>query len=87
MGKVDLVSSRIRAQQLRNRPAVALLFLAISLGASRERHFMHDVMAPRSHNGTITDTELAAVSGFRRDRRLLVRSAARTRAAVGRSTC
>lgn len=53
--------------------AVVALFVAIRLGASRERHFMRDILAPEVTDETITDAELAAVSGFRKQRRAAVR--------------
>ena len=56
--------------------AVVALTVAIRLGAGRERRFMHDLMAPEVTNGTITETELAALSGYRRQRRAALRSRA-----------
>lgn len=57
--------------------AVVLLFVALRLGGGRERRFMRDVLAPELTNGTITEPELHAVTGHRRDRRAALRRSSR----------
>jgi protease PrsW len=62
--------------------AVVLLFVALRLGGRRERMFMGAVLAPELTNGTITEPELHAVTGHRRDRRAALRR--RTRGQTSR---
>lgn len=57
--------------------AIVALFVAIRLGATRERRFMHEIMAPEVTNGTLTEAELNALSGHRRQRRAAVRARAK----------
>ncbi|MDT7555429.1 MAG: protease PrsW [Pseudonocardiales bacterium] len=59
--------------------AVVLLFVALRLGGGRERMFLRDVLAPELTNGTITEPELHAVTGHRRDRRAALRRGTRGR--------
>lgn len=59
--------------------AVVLLFVALRLGGGRERALLHDVLAPELTNGTITEAELRAVTGHRRERRAALRGPARGR--------
>ena len=59
--------------------AVVLLFVALRLGGGRERAFLHDVLAPELTNATITEAELRAVTGHRRERRSALRRSTRGR--------
>jgi hypothetical protein len=45
------------------------LFVAIRWAGGREREFMRDIMAPEVTNGTISPTELEALTGHRKDKR------------------
>ncbi|WP_299922183.1 PrsW family intramembrane metalloprotease [uncultured Nocardioides sp.] len=45
------------------------LFVALRWGSYRERGWMRDVLAPEVANGTITELELTALTGDRRNRR------------------
>jgi protease PrsW len=53
--------------------AVAALFVALHLGAARERGFMRAIMAPEVRAGTITDAELDGLAGDRGERRAALR--------------
>jgi RsiW-degrading membrane proteinase PrsW (M82 family) len=53
--------------------SVAAVFVALRLGAGRERGFMRAIMTPEVANGTISAAELDALAGDRRDRRSAVR--------------
>jgi protease PrsW len=53
--------------------AVAALFVALHLGASRERGFMRAVLAPEVRAGVLTDAELDGVAGDRAQRRAALR--------------
>lgn len=53
-----------------------VLFIALRLAGGRERSWLRDVLTPEVDNGTLTDAELAAVTGYRRDRRAAVRGRA-----------
>lgn len=59
--------------------AVVLLFVALRLGGGRERSFLRAVLVPELRNGTITEPELHAVTGHRRERRAALRRATRGR--------
>jgi len=49
--------------------SIWMLVLALRWGAHRERGYLHAVLAPEVVNGTITETELAALAGERSHRR------------------
>jgi protease PrsW len=53
--------------------AVVALFVALHLGAARERGFMRAIMAPEVRTGTITDAELDGLAGDRAQRRAALR--------------
>jgi protease PrsW len=52
---------------------IVALLIALRLGAGREAEFMRAIMSPEVANGTITDDELDALAGRRRDRKAAVR--------------
>ncbi|GLZ48873.1 hypothetical protein Acsp06_50580 [Actinomycetospora sp. NBRC 106375] len=55
--------------------AVVVLFWAIRVGGRRESEFMRAILAPEQARGTISDVELEAAAGHRRERRTFLRSA------------
>ncbi len=61
--------------------SVAALFVAIRWGAGREHSYLHDILAPEVAAGVITEEELTALTGSRRQRRAAVRA---HRASTGR---
>jgi len=56
--------------------AVVALFVALHLGAARERGFMRAIMAPEVRAGTITEAELDGLAGGRAQRRAALRGRA-----------
>jgi protease PrsW len=56
--------------------SLAALFVAIRWAGRREREFMRDIMGPEVAAGTITEEELDALTGHRRERRVAVRARA-----------
>jgi hypothetical protein len=56
--------------------SVTALLVAIRWAGRRERDFMRDIMAPEVAAGTITEAELAALSGHRHERRAAIRKRA-----------
>lgn len=57
--------------------SLVMLLVAIRWGARAEHDFMVDLMKPEVENGTITESELAAISGLRRDRKAAVKRRSR----------
>jgi hypothetical protein len=57
--------------------SLAVLLVAIRWAGRRERVYMHDIMAPEVAAGTITDAELAALVGHRREEAAAVRGRGR----------
>lgn len=49
--------------------SIAVLVIALRWGAAAERGWLRDVLAPEVANGTLTELELAALAGDRRQRR------------------
>jgi protease PrsW len=56
---------------------LAALLLAIRWAGRRERHFMYDVMAPEVARGTITEAELAALTGYNKAERAALKHRAK----------
>jgi RsiW-degrading membrane proteinase PrsW (M82 family) len=56
---------------------LAALLVAIRWAGGRERHFMHDVMAPEVALGTITEPELDALTGHHKNKRAALRGRAK----------
>jgi RsiW-degrading membrane proteinase PrsW (M82 family) len=54
--------------------SVMILLVAIRWAGRRERRYMRDIMAPEVAAGTITEAELAALTGDRQDERVAIRS-------------
>lgn len=59
--------------------ALVALMLAIRLGGTRERGYLRAILQPEVVDGTITEAELDAVAGDRRQRRHARRTALRSR--------
>ena len=54
---------------------IILGIIVYKIASRRERSWMHDLLAPEVERGTITQPELDAMAGSRKDRRHFVRSA------------
>ena len=54
--------------------SIVAILAAIRFAGGRERHFMHDIMAPEVELGTISEAELHALTGHRRQERAAVRA-------------
>ena len=57
--------------------ALLILMLAIRWGSGRERGYMRDILAPEVADGVLTELELEAVAGERKDKRADRRTARR----------
>lgn len=56
--------------------SIVAILIAIRWAGRRERDFMHDIMAPEVAEGTITEAELEALTGYRHERRAAVKTRA-----------
>jgi protease PrsW len=54
--------------------SIVAILVAVRWAGRREREFMHDIMAPEAATGTITEAELAALTGHRRERGAAVKA-------------
>jgi RsiW-degrading membrane proteinase PrsW (M82 family) len=54
--------------------SIVAILAAVRYAGGRERHFMHDIMAPEVTLGTITDAEFEALTGHRRQQRSAFRA-------------
>ena len=54
--------------------SLAVLFVAIRWAGGKERAFMRDIMAPEVAAGTITEAELAGLTGHHKEKRRAVRA-------------
>lgn len=54
--------------------AIVVFFLALKYSSEHTRHWMHDILAPEVDRGTLTEDELGAVAGRRKDRKAYVKS-------------
>ena len=59
--------------------SLVVLYVAIRWAGTRERAFMRDIMAPEVEAGTITEAELEALTGHRKERRRALKAGGRRR--------
>ena len=59
--------------------SLVALYVAIRWAGTREREFMRDIMAPEVAAGTITEPELDALTGHRKERRRALKAGGRRR--------
>jgi hypothetical protein len=59
--------------------SLVVLYVAIRWAGTRERAFMRDIMAPEVAARTITEAELDALTGHRKERRRALKAGGRRR--------